>query len=471
MTPPTDPCTWGPRLEELLGHEDEALREHVAGCPHCTARRRELLDLRKALQSTPTATFSNDAEARLRRRIVGDAQRPAERSRGSWGRTMTAAAAAAAVLAAGLWLARVSPPPETGAHGLHATADALDDARFVHRRDGRDEVVRVTAGTVLLTVSPLATGERMLVVTGDAEVEVRGTVFEVEVRDDALQRVRVVEGVVEVRAGSAPPVVLREAERWVRDASGHTDVTAPTPAPTSPTLVGASLTSPGLGAQAPEPAEVPPADDPRQAPRRPVRSPAQASPSETPHDAAIDPPSADTLALAPDPEPVPPNREPATHASSGVNQPGLGDAPPIDDESVALADDSSRVGDPGERTFANGWDLLRAGDHEAAAAAFEQVTTANPDGALSEDARFWLAVAHHGSGNVASAERALRTFLARHGASPRAGEAAVMLGWIRAEAGEHAEARTLFERGLGDPVERVRASARSGLDALGFVDR
>src|SRR6185295_9438660 len=69
------------------------------------------------------------------------------------------------------------------------------------------------AGRVQANVAKLAPGQRFLVVTGDAEIEVRGTSFEAAVDAQpacpagTTTRVRVLEGVVTVRhAGSEEAV-------------------------------------------------------------------------------------------------------------------------------------------------------------------------------------------------------------------------------------------------------------------------
>lgn len=73
-------------------------------------------------------------------------------------------------------------------------------------------------GELELSVSKLSPGQRFVVETPDAEVEVRGTVFEVEVANPetncgAQTRVAVKEGVVEVRSGQRK-VMLGAGQTW-----------------------------------------------------------------------------------------------------------------------------------------------------------------------------------------------------------------------------------------------------------------
>jgi ferric-dicitrate binding protein FerR (iron transport regulator) len=94
--------------------------------------------------------------------------------------------------------------------GTDATVDA----------EGATQVVRVDRGTIDLRVAKLATDQRFLVQTPDAQVEVRGTQFRVSVVDsDPLcgaatrTRVSVSEGVVVVRRG-AGEIRLTPGQQW-----------------------------------------------------------------------------------------------------------------------------------------------------------------------------------------------------------------------------------------------------------------
>ncbi len=80
--------------------------------------------------------------------------------------------------------------------------------------------LRLRAGTVAVHVAKLTAGERFVIMTPDAEVEVRGTRFEVDVvppipgcGDGTVTRVVVTEGVVEVR-GAGGDVRVPAGRRW-----------------------------------------------------------------------------------------------------------------------------------------------------------------------------------------------------------------------------------------------------------------
>jgi TolA-binding protein len=75
-------------------------------------------------------------------------------------------------------------------------------------------------------------------------------------------------------------------------------------------------------------------------------------------------------------------------------------------------------------------------------------------------------VARARAGAGASAIAALSRFLEAYPSSPRAGEAAAMLGWLLVDTGDLAGAERRFRAAENDPVDAVRASARKGLRAI-----
>jgi FecR-like protein len=86
---------------------------------------------------------------------------------------------------------------------------------------GSVQVFRVDAGTVEFRVAKLTPGDRFLVDTSDAEVEVRGTRFRVSIAPDpcangVVTRVSVTEGVVAVRRAGGE-VRVRPGEQWPAD--------------------------------------------------------------------------------------------------------------------------------------------------------------------------------------------------------------------------------------------------------------
>jgi hypothetical protein len=141
---------------------------------------------------------------------------------------------------------------------------------------------------------------------------------------------------------------------------------------------------------------------------------------------------------------------PAGAASAAVEQ----EEPPRPTESAAA------------HGFARGWRALRGGDYLAAAAAFGRAAEADPADPISEDARYWRAVALARGGRPAAARAEMAAFLTRYPTSPRAGEISAMLGWLLLDVHDRAGARRRFRAAADDRADAVRASARAGLQAL-----
>jgi TolA-binding protein len=79
-----------------------------------------------------------------------------------------------------------------------------------------DEVVLLRQGDITVEVEHLAEHERFRVLTGDAAVEVKGTVFSVTAADDRLVAVSVTRGQVVVRVLGRDSVTLGPNQRWDR---------------------------------------------------------------------------------------------------------------------------------------------------------------------------------------------------------------------------------------------------------------
>jgi TolA-binding protein len=119
-----------------------------------------------------------------------------------------------------------------------------------------------------------------------------------------------------------------------------------------------------------------------------------------------------------------------------------------------------------EALYDDAWDAMRAGDFAKAAARFAGVVDAAPRGMLADEGAFWRAVSTARAGRPAPAIELFRQMLDSYPASARRGEAAAMLGWLLIDAGRGDEARAQFLAAGRDSSERVRASARRGLEAI-----
>lgn len=123
------------------------------------------------------------------------------------------------------------------------------DVTFTHV--ARAQTFALTAGSVNARVAKLHAGERFLVRTADAEVEVRGTVFEVSVvpsdpscADGTTTRVVVTEGVVVVR-NHGEEIRVAAGERWPAGCA------APRPATSASAIAPSAACAPSASACAP----------------------------------------------------------------------------------------------------------------------------------------------------------------------------------------------------------------------------
>lgn len=202
----------GKRRAELTAD----VRAHTESCNACGRELEALEAMVRAGGASDNLALAPARTERVRMMILERARRRPESRRV---RPVLWLGAAAAVLlaAAGWWSSRSDAgDAATDPVALHGTVSASDGSRFTHTSRYPDEVVRLTDGGITVAVSPLAPNERFRVIVGDAEVEVRGTAFDVVASDDRLIEVSVEHGRVEVRVDGAPPVVLDAGERWSR---------------------------------------------------------------------------------------------------------------------------------------------------------------------------------------------------------------------------------------------------------------
>ncbi|MBI5487480.1 MAG: FecR domain-containing protein [Deltaproteobacteria bacterium] len=414
---------------------DEVLRRHLAACPACAAgwhAMERVAELARGLpEGQPTGERREDVRTALLATSAAVSGAAPSRRRWPWIAAGGLALVAAAV--AGAWLtgghgggarrAAVGAGARratVGAGARRATVHAQPHASFVLVGTQPDELVRLAHGTLTVEVSPLAPGERFRVVTADAEVEVRGTAFDVVAADDRLVAVRVFRGHVEVRPAGRAEVALGAGQRWEVPAML---ATATATVPTESTRTGAAAPvaeAPGASVASSDRVSALSAPDPRTV--REVRR-------ERPARAA----AADGAAAGADVQ-----RPPLVTASSG----------------------------PAEAAFDEGWRALRDGDPAGAAEAFGRAAAAGTGAPLAEDAAFWRAVALGRAGRDAEAAGALAIFLDRYPSSPRVGEASAMYGWILLELGELDAAEARFRAAAGDRVPAVRGGAQRGLEAV-----
>ena len=249
---------------------------------------------------------------------------------------------------------RLVANPDGGAALRLSTGSELaieQNANLLFSEAGATEHFVLSQGGLLAHVAKLHTGERFIVSTPDAEVEVHGTVFRVTVVEpDATcveggrTRVEVREGVVEVRGQNGKGTFVHPGERWP------------------------ARCAPASAAQPDKPS--------------PSEAPSPPSQPERPHAAGVSPlakPANDALARV---------DEPATLAAR------------------ALAKAQNDL-------FSQGLAARRGGDSAGAAAKFQALLTQYPASPLAENAAAERMRALAAS-NPAAAARAARAYLARY---------------------------------------------------------
>ncbi|WP_438024185.1 FecR domain-containing protein [Sorangium sp. So ce233] len=385
-----------------LGAREAAVVEHHLGvCAGCAALARDLDRIGAALRA-PRAPATPLEHQRARLTLLRRATEP-QAPRAPLRRTRLALAGVALALAGvAVWvgaLAARSPegraalalrhrlPPRLPA-GRDTTLRPSDDARFERERSAGLDVVTLLHGALDVTVRPLAAGERFLVRTTDAEIEVRGTAFRVEAERGEIREVAVTEGTVEVRyAGFS--AVIPSGGSW--RATGAAEAADSPGGGLPPPSSSGGASSPGAGG---------------------ASSPG-AGGASSPGTGAGSSPGAAAAAGLPAQITAVERRAPpgAPSASSARSAPGV-------------APSSS----PAAREFAEAMQALGRGDYAGGAAKFEAFSSAHPGDARADEADYLRAIALQRAGRAAEAAAAARRYLAARPNGAHRAEAKRIIG-------------------------------------------
>jgi len=236
--------------EGRLGPRDaESVERHLRACAECSARMKSDERLRALGLALPVDEPDDLALHRLRARVLRDAAaHVTPRSGPSW--RAAAAAGLAVACAAGLAVVvhrtpsptpayavaldstaheKVSAPARVAPEVLAGTVAAETGARWTQARDQGRERVGLQDGKIRVHVRPQGPDESFVVALPDGELEVRGTTFEVTVRDGETSLVSVQSGVVELRLRGRPVVRLVEGDTWTDSARVSASPALPTP--------------------------------------------------------------------------------------------------------------------------------------------------------------------------------------------------------------------------------------------------
>lgn len=255
----------------LGSREKASVARHLGSCAECRDHAKDLERMR-ALAKGERAPVQPLAHQRGRVRLLQEAAlepRPVRRAPIRLVATLAAAMIGAVAMAA-VVTHRPEAPRATGAVRAGVTAlnltvvGADPGTSFERTRDQGLDLVTLAAGTVHLKVHHLHAGERFVVRTEDAEVEVRGTRFDVEAEAGHITRVHVSEGVVELRRGADKRLLPAGSEWTAPPAAPVARSTDPTSA-ASPEAVTApqavSAKSPPAAGAGPSGEPLPASDD------------------------------------------------------------------------------------------------------------------------------------------------------------------------------------------------------------------
>jgi TolA-binding protein len=195
------------------------LQKHLRGCERCTQYIQEERDAQSLLRRLPlqTPTAAQHQDARMALFAAAKVSLPSLVRPTPWGKiSLGLVAAVMLTVGAANWLSEdPAPPPVAVPPEARGTIFAGNKAQFHHQTVPGDETVRLSEGSITVDVPALKPGERFRIIVGDAEIEVRGTSFEVIAHNDKLVSVRVIHGEVEIHTKQEPVVRLEPGERWV----------------------------------------------------------------------------------------------------------------------------------------------------------------------------------------------------------------------------------------------------------------
>ncbi len=201
----------------------ESFERHRRACEICGALAADAERLRQVGQSLGLGAPGDEVRVRrLRGRILREAALADARSPSPRGILLACAVALVVLVGSFVVWSRLHAP-QVAVPTPRAVASSKVEAVTVlpgpattwsRRRDGTTERVRLDDGLLVLEVRHQGPDERFVVEPPDGEIEVRGTRFEVVVREKATWSVRVLEGRVALRRGGAPELLLGAGDSW-----------------------------------------------------------------------------------------------------------------------------------------------------------------------------------------------------------------------------------------------------------------
>jgi len=226
---PSCPAGW--EITRALSQPETSadVLRHMVRCAACTQLAAELGEVVAAAAELPSVAPMSEASRERISRALSSASIEAKprserrwRLRFAWALAGSLAAAGVAVYVHGQGTLQIGKQRDSAGtidEGASlARVRAFGGTSFRRLSSPPDEIVHVESGRVAFEVVHLAAPQRFRVVTGDGEVEVRGTKFEVEAHDGRLWAVAVTEGNVDVRVGERL-LRLQAGDEWQRQHS------------------------------------------------------------------------------------------------------------------------------------------------------------------------------------------------------------------------------------------------------------
>lgn len=428
-------CPHETRFQQMLSDgPDTAMREHLQNCSVCATRWEKARQQAKVLAAMPIDLPDELHRAEMRKALMKQAQKKLAKQRRTRVVRYKALAVAAGIVfvASPLLYQYVAKPKQKSlvakAQIHRAKIFAQKGAQYHLVSSQPDEIIRLYSGTITVQVEHLQKNERCRVLTGDAEVEVRGTGFDLVAEHDSLKSVRVFHGLVAVRVQNQHELLLKRGERWQQ----------PPPA-----------NEPVLATQIREAVAIQEADKPSATAKKRKLAwlGTQKKAAKVKTDAAVK--KATIAANAQDLE-VSGNDSASPKTNSIVNENGDAVLPLVQNEA----------------DFRRAWSALQDGDAPLAEQIFLRL---EHDPNLGEEARFWRGVSLAQSGKTAQSVQCFMAFMNDFPKSSHLAEAQLALGWQVLQQGQYERARVYFLRARDGPDAHIRSRAERGLKRIEFL--
>ncbi|HSH43317.1 MAG TPA: tol-pal system protein YbgF [Arenicellales bacterium] len=149
----------------------------------------------------------------------------------------------------------------------------------------------------------------------------------------------------------------------------------------------------------------------------------------------------------------------AQQQSAAARQPAQTGGAPSTQMSVASAEEQA--------AYDSAFELLKQSRYNDAIIEFRSMVSEFPNGALVDDAQYWIGEAYYVTRDFENALNAFQTVVNRYPDSQRVPEAMLKLGYVQAELGRNEEARQTLNQVISQyPGSRVAISAETRLSKL-----